>query len=336
MGKVVTLGEIMLRFSTDSGIRIAQTEAFTAHYGGGEANVAVSLANYGHQVAFASKVPDNALGEAVRKHLNRYDVDTKHLLKGGPRLGSYYLEAGVGERAASVIYDRAGSSFAVMETAEWNLEELFSGCDIFHISGITPALSAAWRDLTLVLIKAAKQAGCLISFDVNYRGKLWSREEAGKTIRTILPYVDYCSAGKLDAQHFLEVTAYDGDSEEEEASYYYREMQKKYPNISVFYSTKRKVHSASANELIGTLWSDGHYYESQCHLIDPIIDRVGGGDAFAGGVLHGLLNKADHQKVINFATAASALKHTVHGDCNQFSQEEVESFLALGSGKIIR
>lgn len=336
MGKVVTLGEIMLRFSTDCGIRIAQTEAFSAHYGGGEANVAVSLANYGHQVAFASKVPDNALGEAVKKHLARYDVDTSHLLKGGPRLGSYYLEAGVGERAASVIYDRAGSSFAVMEAVEWDVDSMFSDCDIFHISGITPALSEAWKELTIQLIQAAKNAGCLISFDVNYRGKLWSQEEAGKTIRTILPYVDYCSAGKLDAQHFLEIEAYAGSSEEEEASYYYQEMQQKYPNISVFYSTKRKVHSASANELIGTLWAEGQYYESQCHLIDPIVDRVGGGDAFAGGVLHGLLSKKDYQQVIGFATAASALKHTVHGDCNQFSEAEVESFLAMGSGKIIR
>lgn len=336
MGKVVTLGEIMLRFSTECGTRIAQTEAFTAHYGGGEANVAVSLSNYGHQVAFASKVPDNALGEAVKKHLNRYGVDTSYLLKGGPRLGSYYLEAGIGERAASVIYDRAGSSFAVMETAEWDLTQMFAGCDIFHISGITPALSEAWKKLTLELIKTAKQAGCLISFDVNYRGKLWSQKEAGETIRAILPFVDYCSAGKLDAQHFLEVPAYNETSEDEETTYYYQEMQKKYPNISVFYSTKRKVHSASANDLIGTLWAEGKYYESQCHLIDPIVDRVGGGDAFAGGVLHGLLNKEDYQKVIDFATAASALKHTVHGDCNQFSQQEVESFLAMGSGKIIR
>lgn len=336
MGKVVTLGEIMLRFSTDCGTRIAQTESFTAHYGGGEANVAVSLANYGHQVVFASKVPDNALGEAVKKHLARYDVDTSYLLKGGPRLGSYYLEAGVGERAASVIYDRAGSSFATMTTIEWDTDSLFADCDIFHISGITPALSDAWKKLTLHLIQAAKAAGCLVSFDVNYRGKLWSQAEAGETIREILPYVDYCSAGKLDAQHFLDVPTYNGASEEEEATYYYQAMQKKYPNISVFYSTKRKVHSASANDLIGTLWAEGRYYKSQCHLIDPIVDRVGGGDAFAGGVLHGLLRKEDYQNVISFATAASALKHTVHGDCNQFSQQEVESFLAMGSGKIIR
>lgn len=336
MGKVVTLGEIMLRLSTTAGTRLAQAEDFSAHYGGGEANVAISLANYGHHAVFASKVPTNELGHAVKKHLNRYGVDTSQLLMGGPRLGTYYLEAGVGERGASVVYDRAGSSFAVMEKLEWTLEELFQNTDIFHLSGITPALSASWRELTVTLLKAAKKAGCKISFDVNYRGKLWTPEEAGKSIRAILPYVDYCSAGSLDAQLFLGIPPYTGESDKEETIYYYQKMQEPYPNISVFYSTKRTVHSASVNELTGTLWADGAYYESQCHLIDPIIDRVGGGDAFAGGILHGLLMKDSYQKVVDFATAASALKHTVHGDCNQFSQEEVEAFLALGSGKIRR
>lgn len=336
MGKVVTLGEIMLRFSTESGHRIAQTDGFTAHYGGGEANVAVSLANYGHQVAFASKVPKNALGEAVKKHLNRYGVQTEQLLMGGPRLGTYYLESGIGERAASVIYDRAGSSFATMKEPEWALEALFKDVEIFHISGITPALSDDWKVSTITLIKAAKEAGCKISFDVNYRGKLWSVEEAAEMVQKILPYVDYCSAGKLDAQNFLGIAAYDENKGNNEDAYYYEQMRASYPNISVFYATKRTVHSASVNELTGTLWKEGQYYESQCHLIDPIVDRVGGGDAFAGGILHGLLTKQAPQKIIAFATAASALKHTVHGDCNQFSQQEVEGFLALGSGKIIR
>ncbi|MFD2305479.1 sugar kinase [Enterococcus termitis] len=336
MGKVVTLGEIMLRLSSDAGIRIAQSENFSVHFGGGEANVAISLANYGHQVTFASKVPANGVGEAVKKHLNRYNVDTSDLLFGGPRLGTYYLETGIGERAANVVYDRAGSSFAMMETIEWDSEKLFAGVDIFHISGITPALSDSWKKQTLILIKAAKQAGCKISFDINYRGKLWSKAEAGKTIREILPYVDYCSAGKLDAQHFFEISSYDSELAAKDNLYCYKKMQEKYPNVSVFYSTKRKVYSASVNALTGTLWANGNYYESKCHQIDPIVDRVGGGDAFAGGVLHGLLNKDNYQKVIDFATAASALKHTVHGDCNQFSQEEVESFLALETGKIIR
>ena len=160
MGKVVTLGEIMLRLSTEQGTRIDSSERFAAHYGGGEANVAISLANYGHDAVFATKVPDNALGKAVKKHLQCYGVDTKQVLSGGARLGTYYMETGSGERAASVIYDRAGSSFAEMDHLEWSLEELFQGIDIFHVSGITPALSKKWQKMTKQVIEAAKKAGC--------------------------------------------------------------------------------------------------------------------------------------------------------------------------------
>lgn len=336
MGKVVTLGEIMLRLSTETGIRMAQAETFHSHYGGGEANVAISLANYGHEVTFASKVPDNSLGQAVKKHLQSYGVATDALLMGGRRLGTYYLESGVGERGASVVYDRAGSSFAEMATIEWPLENLFRDVAIFHISGITPALSTAWQERTLQLIQAAKQAGCQISFDINYRGKLWSQAEAAATIRKILPYVDFCSAGKLDALHLLGIPEVEAKTSQAELSYYYEAIQNLFPNISVLYSTKRTVHSASANDLMGTLWMGETYYESKCHEINPIVDRVGGGDAFAGGVLHGLLQQNTPQEIIDFATAASAMKHTIHGDCNQFSQTEVAAFLAAGSGKIIR
>lgn len=335
MGKVVALGEIMLRFSTEQGIRLAQTENFQAHYGGAEANVAVSLANYGHDVAFAGKVPENALGEGVRKHLRRYGVSTGFLLTGGPRLGTYYMEAGVGERAASVIYDRAGSSFASMKENEWKLEALFEGADIFHISGITPALSKEWQDLTLLLMQTARKAGAKVSFDVNYRGKLWSQKEAGSVLQKLFPYADYCSAGKMDALYLLGIPEAPADLPNE-LFYYYQKMHEAFPNIQVFYSTKRKVLSASANQLTGTMWMDNQYFESPTHIIDPIVDRVGGGDAFSSGLLHGLLSNMAPMEVIRFATAASALKHTVHGDCNQFSSEEVENFIQAGSGKIVR
>ncbi|MGM0124572.1 2-dehydro-3-deoxygluconokinase [Enterococcus sp. AZ194] len=332
MGKVITLGEIMLRFSTSQGTRLAQSDTLAVHYGGGEANVAISLANYGHEASFVSKVPDNALGEAVKKHLQRYHVGTEFLLFGGERLGTYYLESGIGQRAASVVYDRAHSSFAEMTSIDWSEEELFKDVDIFHVSGITPALSSSWQTLTLELIKAAKKHGCKVSFDINYRGKLWTQKEAGRVLKTLLPYVDYCSAGYLDAIHLLGITP----QPNEELPYYYKKIQELYPNISVFYSTKREVISASDNQLIGTLWMDQTYYQSATQEIVPIVDRVGGGDAFCGGILHGLLNQEEPQKMIEFATATSALKHTVHGDCNQFSEEEVNSFLAAGSGKIIR
>lgn len=336
MGKVVTLGEIMLRLSTENGIRMQQAENFQAHYGGGEANVAISLANYGHEVSFASRVPDNALGIAVKKHLNRYAVSTESLLFGGSRLGTYFLETGTGERASNVTYDRKGSSFTEVIEVEWDTKTLFKEVDIFHITGITPALSTAWSQLTLILIQQAKKAGAKISFDVNYRSKLWSQKEAGKAIKEILPLVDYCSIGKMDALYLLNIPAYQKKSSCDELTYYYREIQKLFPTIQLFYSTNRTIFSASTNDLSGVIWQNGQYVESQCHRIHPIIDRVGGGDAFAGGIIHGILENWSLEKTICFATAASALKHTVQGDCNQFSEAEVLDFLSAGSGKISR
>jgi 2-dehydro-3-deoxygluconokinase len=333
MAKILTLGEIMLRLSTDVGKRLNETQQLTCHYGGGEANVAVSLANFGHQVLFASKVPEHSLGQAAQKHLCRYGVASNLLLFGGARLGTYYMEAGVGERAANVIYDRAGSSFAELTKLPWSYKELFQDVGLFHISGITAALSPQWCDWTIELVKAAKKARVLVSFDINYRSKLWSQAEAVRALREILPYVDYCSAGELDARYLLGVPE---DQKNSGSTYYYQQMQRLFPNIKVFYSTKRTVHSASNNQLLGTLWLENNYFESEVHQINPIVDRVGGGDAFAAGILHGLLSAYDGQKMIDFATAASALKHTVYGDCNQFSEKEIERFLAAGSGRIIR
>lgn len=217
---------------------------------------------------------------------------------------------------------------------EWVAEELFKNVDIFHISAITPALSILWKENTVELIKAAKSSGCKISFDINYRGKLWTQKEAGETIAKILSFVDYCSAGKMDALYLLGISEYRGA--DNELIYYYQEIQKKFPNISILYSIKREVISASSNKLTGTLWMDQTYHESQAHFMHPIVDRVGGGDAFSGGLLHGTLVQKTPQEMINLATAASALKHTIYGDCNQFSESEEESFLATGSGKIIR
>ncbi|MEV3266110.1 sugar kinase [Paenibacillus larvae] len=334
MAKVVTLGEIMLRLATVAGTRIDCSHQFQAMYGGGEANVAISLANFGHQAAFVSKVPNNALGRAVKKHLNSYGVSTEYLLFGGDRLGTYYMEAGVGERAASVIYDRSHSSFAVMEELEWNFVEMLKDVDLLHLSGITPALSKRWESLLLEIIENAKKVKVKISFDINYRGKLWSQSEAGSFLEKVLPQVDYCSAGKMDAIYLLGIEPYQGN--EEELIYYYQKIQELYPNIQVLYSTKRTVYSASSNDLVGTLWLDQKYYESSLHKMDPIVDRVGGGDAFSAGVLHGILSGYSAQQIVDFATTASALKHTVQGDCNPFTISDIEAFTASGSGKIIR
>lgn len=331
MAKVLTLGEIMLRLSTVES-RLAETSEMQAHYGGGEANVAISLANFGHQAYFASKVPDNALGLAVKRHLNRFGVHTDYLLFGGQRLGIYFLEQGVGIKAANVVYDRAYSSFSQMKENEWERLDLFAGVDLFHLSGITPALSPAWVELLIKLMQEAKSRKVKISFDVNFRGKLWSQAQASVALKQILPYVDYLSAGKLDAQYLLGIE----NAQDLSLEQCYQEMQKLYPNIQVIYSTNRTILSAKHNRLQGTIYAQNQYYESEVIDIPDIIDRVGGGDAYSAGILHGLLSGYSAQETVNFATAASALKHMVYGDCNQFTLEEVQVYLENGSSKINR
>lgn len=331
MAKVLTLGEIMLRLSTVES-RLAETSEMQAHYGGGEANVAISLANFGHQAYFASKVPDNALGLAVKRHLNRFGVHTDYLLFGGQRLGIYFLEQGVGIKAANVVYDRAYSSFSQMKENEWERLDLFAGVDLFHLSGITPALSPAWVELLIKLMQEAKSRKVKISFDINFRGKLWSQAQASVALKQILPYVDYLSAGKLDAQYLLGIE----NAQDLSLEQCYQEMQKLYPNIQVIYSTNRTILSAKHNRLQGTIYAQNQYYESEVIDIPDIIDRVGGGDAYSAGILHGLLSGYSAQETVNFATAASALKHMVYGDCNQFTLEEVQAYLKNDSSKINR
>lgn len=331
MAKVLTLGEIMLRLSTVES-RLAETSEMQAHYGGGEANVAISLANFGHQAYFASKVPDNALGLAVKRHLNRFGVHTDYLLFGGQRLGIYFLEQGVGIKAANVVYDRAYSSYSQMKENEWERLDLFAGVDLFHLSGITPALSPAWVELLIKLMQEAKSRKVKISFDINFRGKLWSQAQASVALKQILPYVDYLSAGKLDAQYLLGIE----NAQDLSLEQCYQEMQKLYQNIQVIYSTNRTILSAKHNQLQGTIYSQNQYYKSEVIDIPDIIDRVGGGDAYSAGILHGLLSGYSAQETVNFATAASALKHMVYGDCNQFTLEEVQAYLKNGSSKINR
>lgn len=332
MSRVVTLGEIMLRLSTTDAMRLSESTMFAAHYGGGEANVAVSLANYGHEVAFASKVPANPLGTAVKQHLNKYGVDTSLLLMGGTRLGSYYLENGVGLRSSNVVYDRKYSSFSEMTTLEWDLDALFADTEMLLISGITPALSPKWQEMTLALAQAAKARGVTLVMDINYRGKLWSVADCGAFVRQIAPLVDILSAARLDALNFFQVPEKAGAG----LAYYYGELQKMYPNIQAFYATTREVINANHNTLMGNFYQEGQLYTSATYDIPYIVDRVGGGDAFTGGVLHGLLSGKSAQAVIDFATLAAAMKHTVHGDSNQFSGAEIEEMLVSGIKEIKR
>lgn len=332
MAMILTLGEIMLRLSTATGQRLNTSQSLAMDYGGGEANVAISLANYGHDVAFASKIPNNALGKSVTQHLHQYGVDTTHLLVGGPRLGTYYVESGGGVRGAAVIYDRAHSSFAETDLIEFGTD-LFKGVTLFHISGVTPALSEAWATQTIALVQAAKQAGCQVSFDCNFRSNLWDRQQAAQVFAEILPFVDYCSAGELDARYLFDIP----EQPHASVAYYYEQLHHLFPTIRYFYSTKRTVHSCEHHELQGSVWSTSGVTCSKVYDILAINDRIGGGDAFSAGFLHGIMSGKTPQEAIEFATAAGVLKHTVSGDCNQFSTAEVEQFQRSdGAGKIIR
>lgn len=337
MKKIITFGELLLRLSTRIGERTVQANELTMHYGGAEANVAVSLSNFGHDVRFVSKVPNNSLGHAAERHLRMYGVDTSHLLRGGERLGTYYLETGAGERSAQVTYDRKYSSISELTTDEIDFAEIFQGAKLFHVSGITPALSPALQALTLQALQQAKNCGVMTSFDFNYRSKLWSQQEAADAITPLLPYVDICSCGELDAIHLLGIEEAAGSlDKEQKIQYYYDKIQEMYPNITYMSSTFRQVISASANTLQGNLYTDGVLFHSKVHHIEPIVDRVGGGDAFAAGILHGIIDGQTPEQIVSFATAASALKHTVHGDCNVFSVDEIKEFIDNGSGRIIR
>lgn len=337
MKKIVTFGEIMLRLSTHTGKRLFQENQLMMHYGGAEANVAASLSRFGHNVYFVSKVPENQLGDAVESHLRAYGVQTDYLLKGGERLGTYYVESGSGPRSSQVIYDRAYSSISQLAAGEIDFDEIFSNADLFHVSGITAALSPALREITLLALKKAKDKGLTTSFDFNYRAKLWSQKEASEAIKTMLPYADICSCGELDAINLLGIEKADESLEKAaQLKYYYSKIQEMYPNIRFMSSTFRNVISASTHTLQGNFYTNGELYQSRVYNIDHIVDRVGGGDAFASGILHGIMEGMPPQELISFATAASVLKHTVEGDVNIFSAQEIETFMKNEPGKIVR
>lgn len=333
--KVITLGEILLRFSTRQDIRIKNTDEFRVCYGGAETNVGLSLTQFGHKVSAASVLPEsNPLSDAILSRMHGYGVDTNLIINKPGRLGTYYLEQGNSVRGSKVTYDRKYSSIATLENLCWNLDEIFKGVDLLHISGILPALSKKWQSWTVEVVRKAKEYGCRVSFDMNYRSKLWSYEEAYPCFQQILPYVDILSAGRLDAIHFLKVASEDENVSLEEI---YKRVQVKYPNIKVLYSTKRNVISTNHNELQGFfVGEDGAFVESKLYDINPIIDRVGGGDAFAAGILNGVLKGCDSQQIVDFGTASSVLKHTVFGDWNPFNEDEVFEFMNQKSGQIVR
>ncbi|MEO2076801.1 MAG: sugar kinase [Bacillus sp. (in: firmicutes)] len=337
MKKIITLGEILLRFSTKVGERLSQANQVIMHYGGAETNVGVSLSHFGHDVFVVSKVPENTLGTAVERHLKSYGVQTEYLLKGGERLGTYYLESGVGPRSAQVTYDRKHSSFSTLTVEEIDFDEVFQNASLFHVSSISAALSPNMKEVVLHSLQKAKEHGVTTSFDFNYRAKLWSHQEAAEAIQTFLPFVDICFCGELDAIYLLGIEKADEALDPAaKLEYYYQKIKQKYPNLQYMSSTFRQVISASTHTLQGNFYTAGELYQSKVYPIDHIVDRVGGGDAFAAGILNGILKKFAPEEIVSFATAASVLKHTIHGDCNTFSEDEINQFASLEPGKIVR
>lgn len=340
MAKVVTMGEIMLRLSSPFNSRFVQSQSFDVCYGGGEANVAVSLANYGHDAYFVSKVPAHEIGQSAINALRSFGVNTNFVVRGGDRLGIYYLETGASMRPSKVIYDRAGSAIALAKPEEFDFDLIFRDAKWFHWSGITPAISDQAAECLKQALIAAKKNNVTVSCDLNFRKKLWTSEKAISIMRPLMKYVDVCIGNEEDAELCL---GFRPDSDvtngKTDASGYkkiFEQMMKEF-GFKYVVSTLRESYSASHNGWKALIYDGKEFYESKRYDIEPIIDRVGGGDSFAGGLIHGLIKYGDQAKALEFAVAASAMKHTIPGDFNMCSEKEVET-LAGGdaSGRVQR
>ena len=340
MAKVVTLGEIMLRLSSKGNGRLLGSSEFDVCYGGGEANVAVSLAHYGHQAYFVTKLPNNDIGLSALKALRAEDIKCDYIHKGGDRLGIYYLETGSSLRGSKVIYDRQNSAFSQSEINEFDFEEILKDASVFHFSGITPALSENCAKITELACKTAKKLGILVSCDLNYRKKLWSKKQAQQVMIPLMQYVDICIGNEEDAEACL---GYKPDSDvlkgKTDADGYKAIFKKMFEDFHFKYvaSTLRESYSASHNGWKALLFDGNQFYESKHYDIYPIVDRVGSGDSFSAGLIHGLLKYESKQDALEFAVAASALKHTIPGDFNMVSEEEVINLMnGDASGRVVR
>lgn len=340
MKKVVTFGEIMLRLAPNGYYRFFQNDQMSATFGGGEANVAVSLANYGLNSIYVTKLPNHVIGQAAINSLRGLGVDTSKIVRGGDRIGIYYLEKGASQRGSVCIYDRAHSSIAEANCNDFDWDSIFEGVDWFHFTGITPALGENVANICLEACKAAKKRNVKISCDLNYRSKLWTKEQARITMSKICKYVDVCIANEEDAKDAFGIEAKDNDIYSGKLNHDgYKSVAKQLVekfNFEKVAITLRSSISASDNDWSGMLYDGKEFYFSKSYHLH-IVDRVGGGDSFGGGLIYSLLNGKTMQETIEFAVAASALKHSIEGDYNRVGVSEVEK-LASGdaSGRVQR
>ena len=340
MSKVITFGEIMLRLAPAGYERFVQADTFGATYGGGEANVAVSLANYGMDAAFVTKLPKHEIGQAAVNALRRFGVNTDKIVRGGKRVGIYFLEKGASQRPSKVIYDRADSAIASALPQDFNWEEIFTGAQWFHFTGITPALGDNAAEICKLACRAAKAQGLTVSCDLNYRKNLWTREQAGKVMGGLMEYVDVCIANEEDAADVFSIHAGDTDINAGKVSHEgYKAVAKQLGDRFGFEKvaiTLRKSISANDNNWAAMLYSKGQYHISKEYSLH-IVDRVGGGDSFGAGLIYAVLSGMADGDALEFAVAASALKHTVEGDFNMVSADEVLKLAGGdGSGRVQR
>lgn len=328
MKKVVTLGELMLRLTPMHYDRFVQADRFRAIYGGGEANVAISMAEFGYDTYFVSKIVDNEIGQAAINQLRDFGVKTDYIVRGGDRMGVYYSEIGASQRPPKVIYDRKNSSICQASPEDFDFENIFNNASLFHVSGIIPALSTSCYEITLAAMKEAKRQGVMVAFDLNWRSSVISLEDAVGIYDILSPYIDIL-IGILPQLHDVD----DGPLTSEKTEKIFREVHAYY-GFKYIVSTLRESISASDNTLSAAIFDGENYYESQ-RLKLRIVDRVGGGDAFAAGLLAGILDGKSQEEAIDFAVAASALKHTIKGDFNLVDRKKVEKIAGgNGSGRI--
>ena len=333
--KVAGFGEIMLRLSTDVGKMILQSDRFNVNYGGGEANVLISLSHFGIDTKMITSVSNDDIGKSILRYLRSYDIDTEFVTLSDHRTGIYYLQVGSGIRSSKVIYDRDNSAFCNMKIVYIDIAKALEDVDVFHFSGITLALSNDLRELLMQMLAYCKEHNIMVSYDSNYRAKLWSLEEAREATLKVLPYVDILSAGILDAENILLMNC-ELEDNHEKLKYYYDEITKTYPNIKHIFSSHRDIESSSVNKLQCNYYTDGILYLSNKINIDSIVDRVGGGDALSAGIIYSIINNKDPKYVCEFATCASALKHSILGDANLVELSDVERLMYEGVGKIAR